>query len=208
MIRTERPIGKWTVQLRGNSEPQAAVEKCVQLMMHIASILDELQLLRPDTMIVDGWINARSGRFADFPDYEATLAGPADIKPVVGALPKYEVIPATVLVRGSTAVKSSSGYVWVRRALELRADSSVLCAVEIATYIDVWLPYDLRGSPQEEVYSMNAPRLTEALRAVRLIPNTQVESDEVTPYAVVGRVSLMNHTDSAGRVVPVWFEPD
>ena len=73
--------------------------------------------------------------------------------------------------------------------------------IDISTYSDVWLPYDVYGKPQPKVYELNAPRLQKALMEIRdvlgiepVIDNTEI-ADQHEDF------TISNKRDSLGDIL-------
>ena len=73
--------------------------------------------------------------------------------------------------------------------------------IDISTYSDVWLPYDIYGKPQPKLYELNAPRLQKALMEITdvlgiepVIDNTEI-ADQHEDF------TISNKRDSLGDLL-------
>ncbi|MEU0105735.1 hypothetical protein ABZ313_10235 [Streptomyces sp. NPDC006251] len=89
----------------------------------------------------------------------------------------------------------------------LRLGASTLLdhiSVELVTHTDHWLPYDLRGRPQPEVYAANGPRLAAALRDIAEVFGTETDPDDPTYFARPSETGAENFFDQDGNALDVW----
>jgi len=66
--------------------------------------------------------------------------------------------------------------------------------IQILTDCDVWLPYNLKGESQKEIYKLNAPRLENALTEIEEITGFEPVWEN-TKYAIVNKYKLENYSD-------------
>jgi hypothetical protein len=81
-------------------------------------------------------------------------------------------------------------------------DFGVLNA-EMTTHADIWLPFDLHGRPQPEMYARYGPRLSGIVRGISEIVGEEAESDDPTRYAVATATGLENYYEDDGSAVTI-----
>jgi hypothetical protein len=77
-------------------------------------------------------------------------------------------------------------------------------SVELVTRTDVWLPCDLKGRPQPEVYVANGPRLSAALRDLSEALDSETDPDDPTYFATPNETGAENFFDENGNALDVW----
>ena len=76
--------------------------------------------------------------------------------------------PGDIIFGGWGIIIDESGEKVKRRSLmAMKVTTDGYPTVEISTYSDVWLPYNIYGKPQPKRYELNAPRLEKALTKVK-----------------------------------------
>ena len=112
------------------------------------------------------------------------------------------VYPLNINFTGWGIIIDESGEKVKRRSLMKMAVTTMgFPTVEIVTYSDVWLPYDIYAKPQPKLHELNAPRLEKALTEVKealgvdsiFEGNQLVEQDK--------EFTLMNYVDGFGDVL-------
>jgi len=76
--------------------------------------------------------------------------------------------------------------------------------VDLVTYTDVWLPCDLKGRPQPEVYGANGPRLSAVLHDLSSALGEEADPDDPTHFAKPTPTGAENYFDADGRASDVW----
>lgn len=76
--------------------------------------------------------------------------------------------------------------------------------VDLMTHSDVWLPYDLKGRPQPEVYAANAPRLAAVLRDLSEVLESETDPDDPTYFAKPTETGAENFFSAEGAASDVW----
>ncbi|MFE6554866.1 hypothetical protein ACFVHS_41775 [Streptomyces sp. NPDC057746] len=76
--------------------------------------------------------------------------------------------------------------------------------VDLVTCTDVWLPFDLKGRPQPEIYAVNAPRLGVALHELSEALESETDPDDPTYFAKPTTTGAENFFDSDGKTSDVW----
>ncbi|MFC8381674.1 hypothetical protein [Nocardia sp. NPDC057272] len=116
-------------------------------------------------------------------------------------------------------VGSSVTYSWLSSRFDPKDDSireplafllSVNCIadyliVTLETYIDAWMPFDLRGRSQPERYEFNAPRLASALLDISEIVGSETDPCELSKLARATETGVENLLDDDGCAEDVWF---
>ncbi len=74
--------------------------------------------------------------------------------------------------------------------------------VTVATRCDAWLPFDLRGRPQQALSDANAPRLRAALEAIERALGAP-GSGESSKFAVSDGYVLHNHVDVCDEPIDI-----
>ena len=78
------------------------------------------------------------------------------------------VYPHDIIFTGWGIIIDESGEKVKRRSLvAMKAKTTGFPTIEILTYSDVWLPYDIYAKPQPKRHELNAPRLEKALTEVK-----------------------------------------
>ncbi|WP_037840647.1 hypothetical protein [Streptomyces sp. NRRL F-6676] len=82
--------------------------------------------------------------------------------------------------------------------------------VDLVTFADVWLPYDLKGRPQPEVYAANGPRLAAVLGELAEVLDSETDPDDPTYFAKptesFGRIGYRRTAEGEVRYLPVESE--
>ncbi|MBD3006229.1 hypothetical protein IEJ02_19445 [Streptomyces sp. 5-10] len=74
----------------------------------------------------------------------------------------------------------------------------------LTTYSDAWMPYDLRGRPQEAVHAANYPRLAAALREISELIGDDTDPDDPTWFGKPTETGVDNYFDDDGSASDVW----
>ena len=73
--------------------------------------------------------------------------------------------------------------------------------IDILTYSDVWLPYDLYGKPQPKLHELNAPRLEKALTKVKETLSIEPIIDDNELAELHEDFTITNITDIEGDIL-------
>ncbi|WP_051707994.1 hypothetical protein [Streptomyces sp. NRRL F-6674] len=76
--------------------------------------------------------------------------------------------------------------------------------VDLVTFADVWLPYDLKGRPQPEVYAANGPRLAAVLGELAEVLDSETDPDDPTYFAKPTETGAENFFTADGEAADVW----
>lgn len=79
--------------------------------------------------------------------------------------------------------------------------------IHIRTQSDAWLPFDLHGNPQPETAARNAPRLAQALRAIKATVPLTFSFDELSDFALNDGFKLRNREALDGSPLDVIDDP-
>ena len=77
-------------------------------------------------------------------------------------------------------------------------------SVDLTTFTDIWLPFDLRGRPQPEVYAANGPRLAAVLHELAEVLDSETDPDDPTYFAKPTEDGAENFLGSDGKASDVW----
>ncbi|RSS51080.1 hypothetical protein EF912_21160 [Streptomyces sp. WAC07061] len=78
-------------------------------------------------------------------------------------------------------------------------------SVDLVTFSDVWMPYDLRGRAQEAVCAANRPRLAAALAEIAEALGSETDPDDATWLGIPTESGVENHfEDDDGTPSDVW----
>ncbi|MDH6227254.1 hypothetical protein [Streptomyces sp. MJP52] len=76
--------------------------------------------------------------------------------------------------------------------------------VDLETYTDVWMRYDVKGRPQPAVHSANAPRLTAVLSRLADALGTGTEPEDPTCFGTPTPTGVDNRYEADGSPSDVW----
>ncbi|MGW1520277.1 hypothetical protein [Streptomyces sp. NPDC002287] len=76
--------------------------------------------------------------------------------------------------------------------------------VALTAFSDAWMPFDLRGRPQEAVCAANLPRLAEALAEIGEALQLETDPDDPTWLGIPTEAGVGNHFDDDGSPSDVW----
>ncbi|MFB6505969.1 hypothetical protein ACFYXP_34790 [Streptomyces sp. NPDC002466] len=76
--------------------------------------------------------------------------------------------------------------------------------VELATYSDIWMPFDLRGREQGEIFSLNRPRLSAVLVELSGAFGLKTDPDDPTRFGIPTETGVANHFEDDGSPSDVW----
>lgn len=77
-------------------------------------------------------------------------------------------------------------------------------SVDLVTFSDAWMPYDLKGRGQPDVYAANAPRLSAALRDLSEALDSETDPDDPTYFGTPTETGVENYLDEGGAASDVW----
>ncbi|MFE6931390.1 hypothetical protein ACFVDT_05080 [Streptomyces sp. NPDC057699] len=102
-------------------------------------------------------------------------------------------------------IVNSGKHIYEERLVRLGA-SAVLdyVGVDLVTFSDAWMLYDLRGRAQPAVHSANAPRLSAALRDLSEALHSETDPDDPTHFAKPTDIGVDNYRDRDGTASDVW----
>lgn len=208
---TRGPVGSWTFEKKdqrftqpGRETVRGLLEQCER----VASILEELELLRCEQGLFFGWRNGG----ANAPDKPFAIHRAGDISSTGSRLlSEYEAsggkgFPAWFKLFGRGTVYGTDGALEQKNLVWLDCTTLEFHMITVNTQSDVWLPCTLSSEPQEDLASLNAPRLEDALRRIESELGLELGFDPTTDYSNVERYGLTNHVDSEGVPVNVIYD--
>ncbi|WP_030374825.1 hypothetical protein [Streptomyces rimosus] len=77
-------------------------------------------------------------------------------------------------------------------------------SVDLVTFSDAWMPYDLKGRSQPATYASNAPRLSAALRDLSEVLDSDTDPDDPTYFGKPTETGIDNYFDENGNASDVW----
>ncbi|MBA5226011.1 hypothetical protein [Streptomyces griseoaurantiacus] len=124
---------------------------------------------------------------------------------VRGAMSSGEIGAVDVSVTCGGPVATAHGQELVERLFLLGASAfAEFVTVDLLTYTDAWLPYDLKGRPQPEVHLANAPRLAAVLHDLAETLGSETEPDDPTYFAKPSETGAENFFTAEGKASDVW----
>ncbi|MFC9943138.1 hypothetical protein [Streptomyces pratensis] len=75
---------------------------------------------------------------------------------------------------------------------------------DLVTPSDAWMPYALKGRAQPAAYSMNAPRLSAALRDLDVVLDSETDPDDPTSFAKPTATGVVNYFEHDGTASDAW----
>ncbi|MGH3938436.1 MAG: hypothetical protein ACRDTG_07330 [Pseudonocardiaceae bacterium] len=213
MNRTREPLAAWFFER--DDQPAVGYQDAVlgQIATLVAEALQVMtvhQILIPERLVLDEWVERGDGA-VEFSPLMVPFGSHLNIHhPAAFAAAVLEIsrptgkLPTRLEVSGKTLLLDAEGAgVMVSDAVELRGFAVVRVAIEVPTYVDTWLPYDLSAVEQSEVYQRNAPRLIAVLEELSRLPGITVSDIGMTKYAFTSGFELDNHRDRSGEPVPL-----
>ncbi|WP_046777020.1 hypothetical protein [Streptomyces yangpuensis] len=76
--------------------------------------------------------------------------------------------------------------------------------VDLITYSDTWMPYDLRGRAQSAVYEANAPRLASVLEELTEVLGSDMDPEDPTYFGTPTATGVVPHVDPDGTPSDSW----
>ncbi|MEV6683239.1 hypothetical protein AB0N09_41270 [Streptomyces erythrochromogenes] len=77
-------------------------------------------------------------------------------------------------------------------------------AVELITYSDAWMPYDLKGRAQSAVHEANAPRLRSVLADLTDVLGHDMDPEDPTHFGTPTETGVVPHADQDGTPSDSW----
>ncbi|GGO53666.1 hypothetical protein GCM10012287_40860 [Streptomyces daqingensis] len=77
-------------------------------------------------------------------------------------------------------------------------------SIDLVTFSDAWMPFDLRGCSQPAVHERNAPRLSAALRDLSEVLDTETDPDDPTYFGKPTETGVENYFEEDGSASDVW----
>jgi hypothetical protein len=99
----------------------------------------------------------------------------------------------------------AAGEVRADGLFDLRASADgEFVTVEVVTYSDAWMPFDLKGRAQPAVYDANAPRLTAALAELTEALGTEMDPENPTHFGTPTETGVVPHVEQDGTPSDSW----
>ncbi|WP_262386862.1 hypothetical protein [Streptomyces sp. TRM49041] len=76
--------------------------------------------------------------------------------------------------------------------------------VELTTFSDAWMPFDLRGREQQAIFAENRPRLSAALVDLSEALGLEVDPEDPTWFGIPTETGVENHFEDDGSPSDVW----
>ncbi|GFE16340.1 hypothetical protein Sgleb_43870 [Streptomyces glebosus] len=202
------PVARWTWGRDEQAEDEVAA--CLHELMTACTVLFRHRLVI-DTPSVSVSVH-EAGKpntflFRENVELDATWSDPAQ---QLTGLVKAALRPGKI---GSVyADANHAGYI-IDGNQALRAErlchvgASVLLdyvSVDLVTFSDAWMPYDLKGRGQPTVYAANAPRLSAALRDLSEALDSETDPDDPTYFGKPTEAGVENYLDEGGAASDVW----
>lgn len=206
IVTRHTTIATWVYEDYAHPAPMASpsdLYHSLNMCQQVATILQEEQLLLEPTVRLGKWFNKSTNKVVDEPYTEVKLDDSTEIvsscKKALDDLESQRgyLHPNNLMIEGKGLI-----YINPNQTLQLPdiawVDSTYLgfYFVSINTQTDAWLPYTLRGQPQYEIYTLNAPRLETALRKIETVLSIKPDDDkEAGEYAIKQGYRLDNIRD-------------
>ncbi|MFF5707223.1 hypothetical protein ACFY7H_32750 [Streptomyces sp. NPDC012794] len=88
-------------------------------------------------------------------------------------------------------------------ALSAHMDN-VYSLVDLTTFSDAWMPFDLRGRPQQAVFAANGPRLAAVLAEIAEALGLETDPDDSTWFGIPTESGVENHFHDDGSPSDAW----
>ncbi len=93
----------------------------------------------------------------------------------------------------------------VEGLLDLSASADVnFSTVELVTYSDAWMPFDLKGREQPAVHEANAPRLAAVLAELTEVLGSEMDPEDPTYFGTPTETGVVPHVDQDGTPSDSW----
>jgi hypothetical protein len=213
-VRTTSPVSRWTW---GRDDDSADAPVCC-----LRDLLAAYQVLAVHRFAVDAptvHVSVSGAGTSNSRLFEGNLAVPTDAQEAAKAVPQVaeQVREAMrvgeigsvdayaecsgMVVTGADAGKEERQDGLFRLGASSFAD---FVTVDLVTHTDVWLPYDLKGRPQPEVYEANGPRLSAVLRDLAEALESETDPDDPTYFAKPTATGAENLFAADGSASDVW----
>ncbi|MET9922673.1 hypothetical protein ABZZ04_37275 [Streptomyces sp. NPDC006435] len=198
---TTTPIARWYWSERGRDVdlPQEAARRFSSALQ----VLDHHHLGTPHNGRVLVKVPAPGHRKLLF---EAELPfTPALVAEIKTGLTEGEFESVEISASCDGVAKTNFGTEVSEGMLEISVDvSEDYFNVELATYSDIWMPFDLRGREQEETFSRNRPRLSAVLVEISGALGLKTDPDDPTRFGIPTETGVANHFEDDGSPSDVW----
>ncbi|MFI0902112.1 hypothetical protein ACH4TE_00990 [Streptomyces sioyaensis] len=203
------PVARWTWGRDEQAEDK--VTACLHELLTAYTILLKHRLVVDDapnvSMSVHEAGKPNSFLFQGDVELDTTWSDPAQ---QLATLVKAALRPGeigSVYADANRAGGFIAGIEELREERLFRVGASMLLdhvSVDLVTFSDAWMPYDLRGYDQPAVYAANAPRLSAALRDLSEALDSEVDPDDPTYFGKPTETGVDNYLDEEGVAADVW----
>ncbi|MEV7717368.1 hypothetical protein [Streptomyces sp. NPDC088184] len=200
MIATT-PVAQWSWGERGRDTD--LVEEAVRRFSSALHILERHRLGTPHNGSVSVKVPTRGHRsFLLQAELRFTRALAKEIKTNLTA---GEIEGVELLALCDGLVEFGSDMVASEGMFALAVDiSEDYFNTGLTTFSDAWMPFDLRGREQEEVFSRNHPRLSAALADLSEALDLEIDPDDPTWFGTPTETGVENHFEDDGSPSDVW----
>ncbi|WP_218782953.1 hypothetical protein [Streptomyces sp. BR123] len=114
---------------------------------------------------------------------------------------------------GSVDARSTLASLLFNTAEEIRAEGVLdlsasvdvnFSTVELVTYSDTWMPFDLKGRAQPAVYEANAPRLAAVLSELTEVLGSEMDPEDPTYFGTPTETGVLPHVEQDGTPSDSW----
>ncbi|WP_028973185.1 hypothetical protein [Spirochaeta cellobiosiphila] len=211
--RSYGPVADWWFEGEIIKDLFFSKEDCLTLIDKLCNAVDILltaNLLYPNQINISGWAsydpNKRKLTRQNKKD-EIILISSSNVREELfsvfhpdDASPFLYPLEIEICGEGILYNKNSKPIVW-SDPISVCGQTIVQHVVDVITYSYAWLPYDLKGNRQTEIYNLNAPRLEEALNQIQAQTGFHLIDESNSEYAVIDNYKLFNHRDADGEII-------
>ncbi|MFG2094264.1 hypothetical protein [Streptomyces sp. NPDC048612] len=202
------PVARWTWGREEHAEDEIAA--CLHELLTAYTILSRHRLVaatpkvsasvheagKPNTFLFQGDL-----------EFDATWSDPAQhLAGVVrAALRPGQIGSVYADVKSSGFIIDGNDEFRADRLFQLGASTLLgYVSVDLVTFSDAWMPYDLKGCGQPSVYGANAPRLSTALHDLSEALDSEIDPDDPTYFGKPSATGIDNYIDADGAASDVW----
>ncbi|KFF96180.1 hypothetical protein IQ62_37695 [Streptomyces scabiei] len=206
------PVARWT--WGRDTENGSDVTGCLQALLGAYSVLARHRLAvgTPTVHVSVHEAGGSDNRLfeGDLPLGEVPSA--ADTVRTLTARIEAELRPgeigavyADIVCHGAVRAPDADGETHEERLFVLGASAFLdYVTVDLRTFSDAWMPYDLEGRPQADVHTANYPRLAAALRDLSEVLDAEIDPDDPTYFGRPTETGVDNFFEPDGSPSDVW----
>ncbi|MEU9718237.1 hypothetical protein [Streptomyces sp. NPDC047976] len=209
------PVARWTWGEFGHHTDLAG--EAVRQFFVALGILARHRLGAPHGGLVTVWVPKMGGRDtllrADFP-IDASLIGTARephlaetlVEQIRRGIAPGEMATVNLDATCGGSVETEAGTEPVEGLFALGVHAyGYYSVVDLTTFSDAWMPFDLRGRAQEAVCAANRPRLAAVLSEIAEALGPETDPDDSTWFGIPTESGVENHyEDDDGTPSDVW----